>query len=335
LDDGRVVHDLSLDTGELAESPGALVEALLKMGPLDLVYGPSGYGLPLTPVSRVGERELSLMALVRADEASRDVGIGGLRRLIRALAAAGLPLVFGPGVVHLPTVPAHRKWNRIDMGTADKVCAAALCVHEQATRLGIAHGETSFVMLELGGAFTAALAISRGRVVDGLGGSSGPLGARAAGALDAEAAYLLASTLSKETVFSGGALAAGEAVDGLAPDGRPPGAWLALVEGAAKAALALSVAVPQPREVLVTGRLGADPATAAELSRRLSRLAPVRVVEGLGTRAKPAAQGAALLADGLAGGRFASLVETMELRAASGTVLDHLRLRGADRIRLG
>ena len=42
--------------------------------------------------------------------------------------------VFTPGVVHLPTVPAYRKVNRVDMGTADKVCAAALAVREQADR---------------------------------------------------------------------------------------------------------------------------------------------------------------------------------------------------------
>ena len=46
-------------------------------------------------------------------------------------------------------------------------------------------------MLELGGAFSAALAIERGRIVDGLGGSCAPIGARSCGALDAEAAYLL------------------------------------------------------------------------------------------------------------------------------------------------
>jgi predicted butyrate kinase (DUF1464 family) len=55
---------------------------------------------------------------------------------------------------------------------------------------------------------------------------------------------------------------------------------------------------------------------------------------GLGPRAKTAAQGAALLADGLAGGRYAPLVERLRLREAGGTVFDHLRLHGADSIRL-
>ena len=64
----------------------------------------------------------------------------------------------------------------------------------------------SFILLELGGAFTAAIAVEQGRIVDGLGGSSGPLGAMASGALDGEVAFL-AGQVTKQMIFSGGALA--------------------------------------------------------------------------------------------------------------------------------
>ena len=70
------------------------------------------------------------------------------------------------------------------------------------------------------------------------------------------------------------------------------------------------------------------------LGARLAHVAPVRTAAGLGGRTKAAAQGAAVLADGLAGGRFAALVERLGVRDASGSALDHLRLHGADRIRL-
>jgi predicted butyrate kinase (DUF1464 family) len=53
-------------------------------------------------------------------------------RLARALGESGLPVVFIPGVVQLDTVPAHRKLNRVDMGTADKVSAAALAMYSHA-----------------------------------------------------------------------------------------------------------------------------------------------------------------------------------------------------------
>ena len=193
-------------TAEVGADPSLLVEALADHGPFELVLGPAGYGLPLVPVEQVGERELALMLLVREDEPHGRVGVGGMRSIVRALIAAELPLVFGPGAIHLPTIPAYRKWNRIDLGTADKVASAALCIADQSRRLDVEFAETSFVMLELGGAFSAALAVDGGRIVDGLGGSAGPIGARACGALDAEVAYLLGAALSKRTVFSGGAL---------------------------------------------------------------------------------------------------------------------------------
>jgi predicted butyrate kinase (DUF1464 family) len=41
-----------------------------------------------------------------------------------------------------------------------------------------------------------------------------------------------------------------------------------------------------------------------------------------------------VLADGLAGGRYAAMVERLRLREASGTALDHLRMQGADTIGL-
>ena len=187
LDGGEVLLDQSFRSADLALDPAPLVDALVAQSPLDLVLGPAGYGLPLVPGEQVGDRELGLMLLLRSDQAGARAGIGGMRAMIRALIGAGLPLVFGPGAIHLPTVPDHRKWNRIDLGTADKVCSAALCIEDQAARLGLAYEETSFIMLELGGAFSAALAIDRGQIVDGLGGSCAPIGARSCGALDAEA----------------------------------------------------------------------------------------------------------------------------------------------------
>jgi predicted butyrate kinase (DUF1464 family) len=342
LDGGEVLLDLSFRSADLAVHPEPLVDALVAHRPFDLVLGPAGYGLPLVRGEQVGERELALMLLVRGDQRGTRAGIGGMRALIRALIGAGLPLVFGPGAIHLPTVPEHRKWNRIDIGTADKVASAALCIADQAGRLGLAYEETSFIMLELGGAFTAALAIDRGQIVDGLGGSCAPIGARSCGALDAEAAYLLGAALSKETVYTGGALDPHGELDLSTPAGleavradpRYREGWLALEEGAVKAALALTVSAPAPREILVAGRLARAPGLLDALTGRLADVAAVRTATGLGTRAKTAAQGAALLADGLAGGRYAPLVERLRLCEASGTALDQLRMHGAESIDL-
>jgi predicted butyrate kinase (DUF1464 family) len=339
LDGGLPLLEESFPSAALGGDPSPLVDALRAYAPFDLVLGPAGYGLPLVPAAEVGERELALMVLKRADEPAERVGIAGMRTIVRALLAAEIPLVFGPGAIHLPTVPDRRKWNRIDLGTADKVASVALGIVDQAERLEIAYDETSFVMLELGGGFSAAMAVDAGRIVDGFGGSAGPIGARACGALDAEVAYLIGGALSKRTVFSGGALNPGGEIDlgargaleRLREDPAAREGWLALEEGAAKAVLALTASVRAPREVLVSGRLASAPGLRDALADRLADLAPVRTALAV----KTAARGAALLADGLAGGPYAPLVACLRLREARGGVLDHLRVYGADRIALG
>ena len=335
LDAGEVVLERTFRTADVGADPQPLVRALVDHGPFELVLGPAGYGLPLVPVEQVGERELALMLLLREDEPHGPVGVGGMRSIVRALIEARLPLVFGPAAIHLPTIPSYRKWNRIDLGTADKVASVALCIADQARRLDIDFAESSFVMVELGGAFSAALAVDGGRIVDGLGGSAGPIGARACGALDAEVAYLLGAALSKRTVFSGGALDPQGELDlsqgheALRRDPRHPEGWLALEEGAVKAALALTASAPAPREILVTGRLAQAPGLLDALAERLAAVAPVRAVSGVA-----AAHGAAVLADGLAGGGYAALVDCLGVRDAAGSALDHLRVHGADRIKL-
>ncbi len=347
LDGDDVFIDGVFPSADLGVDPLALIEAVRRCMPLDLVVGPSGYGLPWVRGEDVGERELSLMLLVRADEHKTDVGIGGMRGLIHALIGTGVPLVFAPGVIHLPSVPAYRKANRIDMGTADKVCSVAQAIAEQALRFKIAFDQTSFILLELGGAFSAALAVTGGAIVDGAGGSSGPLGFRAGGAMDGEAAYLLGAGLSKDTIFSGGARdIAGEAgrstpFEQWQSDAHLRPAWLAWLESFVKTTLALTAVVPHPREIVLSGRMSLLPEVVAAFSQRLEPIAPVRALSGLiaadgaPLRSKSAAQGAALIANGLLGGRYAALVEVMQLRGASGSVLDHLRLRGSDGIHLG
>jgi len=328
MDDGVPVLERSYATRDLAAEAQELVGTLRSHGPFDLVLGPAGYGLPLVPGAQLDDAALSLIVLVRADERGRDQGVVGLRGLIRALVAGGLPLVFGPGVIHLPTVPGRRKHNRIDLGTADKVAAVASAIEDQATRLGVGYEQTSFILLDLGGAFTAAIAVDAGQIVDGLGGTSGPAGARACGALDGEVAYLLAPRLRKATLFSGGLLAAGDELEPAQGDPAAADRRLAYEEAAAKAVLALTAVVPRPREILLTGRMARTPGLAGALGRRLAHVAPVR------PGGRGAAHGAALIADGLAGGRHAPLVDRLRLREASGTALDHLTLAQAGGIAL-
>jgi predicted butyrate kinase (DUF1464 family) len=329
LDSGRIFLDETIPTEDALADPSLVLGALDRAAPLDLVVGPSGYGLPLTRAQDLTESDIRLACLAPRGESG---GIGGLSSLMRALAGAPVPVMMTPGVLHLTSVPAHRKINRVDMGTADKVCAAALAIYEQARRRSCHPREVSFILLELGGAFTAAIAVDQGRIVDGLGGSSGPLGAMASGALDGEVAFL-AGQVTKQTIFSGGALAVAGTPDARAEaiaEVTTPARQKALegyLESIVKAVASLSIAAPSARTVVLSGRLARVATIRGGLMSRLLRVLPGGTVEtltGIATIAKHAAQGAAILADGLAGGSAAELVQTLGIREATGTVLDHL-----------
>jgi predicted butyrate kinase (DUF1464 family) len=342
LDDGKVFLDRSLPTIETLADPSVLLGLIAAAAPLDLVAGPSGYGLPLTAARDLTEADLRLAYLGAEGESG---GIAGLRSLMRMLARSSTPVVLTPGVVHLPSVPAHRKVNRVDMGTADKVCAVALAVREHAERCGCSERDVSFILLELGGAFTAAIAVQNGKIVDGAGGTSGPLGVRSAGALDGEVAFL-AGSITKRLLFVGGAatIAGGPEAPAeslVAPStARGRLAWEAYLESAVKAVAALTVSVPRAHDVILSGRLARVAGVRDELARRFAGVIADRslhVLTGFAAVAKQAAQGAALLADGLAGGKSAALVDAMGIREACGTVLDHLYVisPAQARVRLG
>jgi len=106
-------------------------------------------------------------------------------------------------------------------------------------------------------------------------------------------------------------------------------AWFAFMEGVVKTVAMLLVSAPSAREVVLSGRVAAIERVQVDLARRLSTVAPrvaVQHLRGFARTAKQGAQGAALVADGLAGGPEDELVSTMGIRRASGTVLDHLIL---------
>ena len=338
LDDGRIFLDRSMATSDALASPSLIVDVLRGAGPIDLIAGPSGYGLPLTSSSDLTDADLRLAYLASAGEAG---GIRGLRSLMRALAGASLPVVLTPGVIQLASVPPYRKVNRVDMGTADKVCSTVLALSELTARQRCAPADVSFILLELGGAFSAAVAVAHGQIVDGAGGSSGPMGARAVGALDGEVAFL-AGTVTKDLLFQGGAATIAGMADASLEDvaagttGQAQLAWHAFIENAIKAVASLAVSVPDVTEVVLSGRAAGIQRLRDQFTDRLkTAMAHLSVSScaGFASEASHAAQGAALLADGLSGGGSAPLVETLGIRNAAGTVLDHLYVIAASAAR--
>lgn len=327
LEDGLVAAQERFSPQDLRADPELPVRWLTEHGPFHLIAGPSGYGLPLISAEACTERDRALMTLVRPDERGghddRRQGVLGFASLLRALCASALPVVFLPGVLHLPSVPRHRKINRIDMGTADKLCVAALALARRTAQLGVDLAAYSGCIVELGSAFTACLLLFEGRVVDGLGGTSGPFGWGSGGAWDGEAAYLL-GPLHKRDLFAGGV---GSVADVEAGKRRLREALLQAVAGLR--------AVTPFGEIVLSGRLlESEPDLAAQIEHDLGAVATVVRLDGLpGAWVKHAAQGAALLADGLAAGRHAALVAHLGIRDATGSVLDYLCYPRAEEVR--
>jgi predicted butyrate kinase (DUF1464 family) len=318
LEDGTVRDQCRFFPEQLQADPALPVRWLSERRPYDLIAGPSGYGLPLKNLRDCDERDLELMRLVRADERDQSQGVLKFSAVLRALRDAPLPITTLPGVIHLPTVPGYRKINRIDLGTADKLCVAALAV-----ALLDPEGTDTFCLTELGSAFTACLVVEQGRVVDGLGGTSGPVGWQSGGAWDGEAAYLL-SPLNKGDLFTGGVQSQ-----------RDPGVAQQRFRESLVHAVAGLQAVTPFRRVVLSGRLVEEETELSEaVTNDLGRLAEVRRLPALpGAWVKHAAQGAAVVADGLAGGRFAGAVQRMQIAQTGGTALDWLEGPRADAIR--
>jgi predicted butyrate kinase (DUF1464 family) len=315
LADGVVADQCRFSPDELKSDCDLPVRWLTERGPFDLIAGPSGYGLSLVAARDCTGQDLALMSLVRPDEQGRAQGVLGFSAVVRALCASTLPVVFLPGIIHLATVPVQRKINRIDLGTPDKLCVAALALAQGAS--------TSFCLVELGSAFTACVVVADGQVVDGAGGTSGPVGWQSGGAWDGELAYLL-SPLQKSDLFSGGVQHC--------LDGRE--AQLLMTESVVKCVAGLQAVTPF-RDVILSGRLlETQPAVTDAIRAALGALAKVTALASLpGASVKHAAQGAALLADGLAGGKQAALVERLGLPQAQGTVLSWLLPPRAEEVR--
>src|SRR4051812_5799558 len=190
LADGAVADQCRFTPDELRADVDLPRRWLEERGPFHLVAAPSGYGLPLLRGHDCGAHELTLMTLVREDDRGPEQGVAQFAALLRSLAGSALPLVFLPSVIHLPTVPALRKINRIDLGTADKLSVAALALRQYAAAQRLDWERCTFCVVELGSAFSACVVVQDGQVVDGVGGSAGPVGWTGIGAWDGELAHL-------------------------------------------------------------------------------------------------------------------------------------------------
>ncbi len=308
-DNREIIVDESVKSEDLFNNPYILMQKLENLMPLDSISGPSGWGIPLKSIKDMTESDVGKMIPLDTKVAVNE----GIKNVLLEMKEREMPVYFTPGVVHLKTVPSYRKWNKFDMGTADKVCCVALGIKNQSERLSISFEETSFIYVELGYGFTAVLGVESGRIVDGIGGTNGALGFIALGGMDAEIAIRLKPPLTQDIIFRGGLR------DFVGKDIEPEDlkdykeAMTLLGESVEKDVASMFVSVPYPKEIILSGRLIQYEFIQRELADRLKKYGRVIKVGRLSRTAKEAACGAYIIGEGLLGGKYHKLVENMKI----------------------
>jgi predicted butyrate kinase (DUF1464 family) len=329
----NVVLDESISSEIVATEPARVFE-IIRDVEADVIVGPSGYGLEFKHITEFTKEDVALTTLDKIGDVNIPV-LSGLRKLLWMMKEAGLNAYSAPGVVLLPTIPLHRKVNKIDMGTADKTCVTAFAIWDQAREYGIGYDQASLICVEMGFGYNAAMAVENGQIIDGVGGTifPGP-GYLTLSQMDGELAYILGE-FSKLKLFEAGAtfIAARKILDledfcANLDRGEFQLAWQSMVEGIVKAVATLRTSFKkEPREIILTGRLSRVERLRTSLERVLNEKFGVSVrrpIHNFTKEAKDVAQGTTLIANGIGGGKYQDLVNVMKIRDAKGTVLDYI-----------
>lgn len=340
VENGRVVWEASIDTVRVARDPGVLLEAIREAGEVDAIAAPSGYGVPVTLSHEVVDPErfavevllLSTREAIEEGVERGDPGVMVYKALadtvVELVSWRGVRSVFIPGIIHLPTLRWGAKYNRVDIGTADKLAVTLLALHLESK----GHpGDASFLLLEAGYGYNALILVESGRVTWALGGTSLAPGFITAGPLDLEA-VAAGGCWGRGDVFHGGVMEACKASDPLealeraAASGGPcREAYEAMMESIATTIAGIA-ARRGVKRLLVSGRLSRAQRILDDLASRLPgsiEPEPLGLLEGA-RASKHAAQGYALVVEGLLGGHASAEVRSMAIPEACGTALDHV-----------
>ncbi len=349
VEDGYVVWESSVETRDVAEHPEKLIEAISSAGEVDAIAAPSGYGVPVTFSTDVLDPETFAYRVLLLSEPKEVVEAAkrgepgmmvyyALARCVSKLCSiVEPPSVFIPGVVHLPTVYSWAKYNKVDLGTADKLAVTVLAVY-QLERLGC---KPTFLLLEMGYGYNALIYVEEGVVKWGLGGTSFSTGMLTAGPLDLEVVVAGRKWL-RQDVFYGGVMPVCNVLDPLdalrkaREDEECRNALNSMINTMSMIIAGASKKFKCSR-LIVSGRLTQHPELLKMIHESIPPDISMEVLQPLdGARiSKHAAQGYALVVEGLLGGSARHVVSRMRIMDACGTCLDHVyhpRLSKAKRI---
>lgn len=280
LENGRLADEAVVSTDEISSNPQIVLDFVKQA---ELIIAPSGYGIPIKKVGDLNSRDYKEILLKRKGEGQ----IMGLENVIRMLARENVNAYVIPGVKLLPSVPTENKFDKIDMGTPDKLCVAVAAISQK-----LHYNEANFVLAEIGYGFDAFVKVENGQIVDGIGGTMASSTWKGA---DGEILYLKGKISKSE--LRKGKITAEEVAEAAFED---------IVHLGAK-------------EVLVSG--SQSDKVFPLLQENFEDISKLDIC-----KSSNAAYGAAIIADGLSGGKFKELVEHIQIRKASGSNLDYVTL---------
>lgn len=325
----EIFVDISIPSAQILDNPEKIIEEITKYEPFDVLAAPSGFGIPIKKVQDLTPKDMFEITL-RKNSSSR---VMGLQNVLYKMQKQQWNAIILPGIKHLPTIPAYRKINKIDMGTADKLCTVVVGIKDIMLRNKIKCTEVNAIFVELGSAFNSIMAIEKGKVIDSIGGSN-LFGFRAGGALDGELAYLL-NKVSKHTIQEGGVMSVVNkpnlTMEDLLRESKtnfiPRKALNAYIDGIVKNVHAIrSSFSPEnpPSYILLSGKFAGVRYLQDILEKKLFMLAPLRIMKNNAKTAKRAAQGAAYIAEGVNDGPSREVINNLFITKATGHVWDDI-----------
>ena len=237
-----------------------------------------------------------------------DSSRNGIEPFLTAVKTINLNSYCLPGIKQLPTVPAHRKLNRLQMGAADQLCTVAMLLYRLCER-ETAWSEMNFLCLQVEQDSLGILVVQDGQIVNGLSGTAGVSEVRLHLHMDGDFSYSFGSD-HHESIYRSDWLNPAEASKHELSNGhaRQHAFW----EGLAQE-LAGLMAIHHCEDIVV---LGQQKETVIEWFDDLYQLYHF-LYKDSDRQGFEAAIGAAILAEGLShNGVAAEVVERLQIRSA-------------------
>ena len=91
----KIIIDESIKSEDIFQNPYLLIDKLDALMPLDIIVGPSGYGIPLKSIEDITEEDIGKMIPLDTKVAVNE----GIKNVLIEMKQRKMPVYFIPGVI--------------------------------------------------------------------------------------------------------------------------------------------------------------------------------------------------------------------------------------------